>query len=452
MSKTKYIVRCQVCGYTAPKWMGRCPDCGEWNSMVEEPLEPDISLSKGKYPTTAETAQPITSVAVERETRISTTLPELDRVLGGGVVPGSLVLIGGEPGIGKSTLLLQAANHLAGRIGKVLIVSGEESVRQISLRANRLGTLSQDLYLLSEVDVTLIDHQVRAIEPALLVIDSIQTMYHPDIPSAPGSVSQVRECTHYLMRIAKNIHLPTFIVGHVTKEGSIAGPRVLEHMVDTVLYFEGDTYQSFRIVRAVKNRYGSTNEIGIFEMTDAGLIEVANPSALFLSQRPEGSSGSVAIATMEGTRPLLVELQALVTPSHLSMPRRMATGLDYNRLSLLVAVLDRRLGLHLGGEDIYVNVVGGVKVNEPAVDLGIALAVASAHRDLAVPKDLVAIGEIGLAGEVRFVSQLEPRLKEAEKLGFRRAIIPDQELRSKGGLKIDLLRVKNLQQALDYIA
>lgn len=420
--------------------------------MVEEPLEPDISLSKGKYPTTAETAQPITSVAVERETRISTTLPELDRVLGGGVVPGSLVLIGGEPGIGKSTLLLQAANHLAGRIGKVLIVSGEESVRQISLRANRLGTLSQDLYLLSEVDVTLIDHQVRAIEPALLVIDSIQTMYHPDIPSAPGSVSQVRECTHYLMRIAKNIHLPTFIVGHVTKEGSIAGPRVLEHMVDTVLYFEGDTYQSFRIVRAVKNRYGSTNEIGIFEMTDAGLIEVANPSALFLSQRPEGSSGSVAIATMEGTRPLLVELQALVTPSHLSMPRRMATGLDYNRLSLLVAVLDRRLGLHLGGEDIYVNVVGGVKVNEPAVDLGIALAVASAHRDLAVPKDLVAIGEIGLAGEVRFVSQLEPRLKEAEKLGFRRAIIPDQELRSKGGLKIDLLRVKNLQQALDYIA
>ncbi len=451
MSKTKYIVRCQVCGCTAPKWMGRCPDCGEWNSMVEEPLEPDISFSKGKYPATAEAAQPITNVAAEKETRVSTALPELDRVLGGGVVPGSLVLIGGEPGIGKSTLLLQMANQLAGRIGTVLIVSGEESVRQISLRANRLGTLSPDLFLLSEVDVTLIDHQIRTIEPALLVIDSIQTMYHPDIPSAPGSVSQVRECTHYLMRIAKSIHLPTFIVGHVTKEGSIAGPRVLEHMVDTVLYFEGETYQSFRIVRAVKNRYGSTNEIGIFEMTDAGLVEVANPSALFLSQRPEGSTGSVAIATMEGTRPLLVELQALVTSSHLSMPRRMATGLDYNRLSLLVAVLDRRLGLHLGGEDIYVNVVGGVKVNEPAADLGIALAVASAHRDLSVPKDMVATGEVGLAGEVRFVSQLEQRLKEAEKLGFKRAIIPDQELRVKSRLKLDLLRVKNLQQALDYI-
>jgi len=419
--------------------------------MVEEPLEPDISFSSRRL-APSEQAQPITEIAVEKESRISTGLPELDRVLGGGVVPGSLVLIGGEPGIGKSTLLLQMANQLAGRIGRVLIVSGEESVRQISLRANRLGVLSPDLLLLSEVDVTMIDHQVRMLEPQLLVIDSIQTMFHPDIPSAPGSVSQVRECTHYLMRIAKSIHLPTFIVGHVTKEGSIAGPRVLEHMVDSVLYFEGDNYQSFRIIRAVKNRYGATNEIGIFEMTDAGLIEVTNPSALFLSQRPENSSGSIVIATMEGTRPLLVELQALVTDSHLSMPRRMATGLDYNRLNLMVAVLDRRFGVRLGQEDIYVNVVGGVKVNEPAADLGIALAVASAHKDLVVSPDVIAIGEVGLAGEVRFVNQLEHRLKEAAKLGFRRAIIPDQELKNPGSLKLDLLRAKNLGQALDYLS
>jgi DNA repair protein RadA/Sms len=420
--------------------------------MVEEPLDPGISSSstRGSF-APGEKAQPITDVVVEHETRIPTGLNELDRVLGGGVVPGSLVLIGGEPGIGKSTLLLQAAHELSGRIGKVLVVSGEESVRQISLRANRLGTLKPDLFLLSEVDVTLIDSQVKALQPGLLIIDSIQTMFHPDVASAPGSVSQVRESTHYLMRLAKGSGIPTFIVGHVTKDGSIAGPRVLEHMVDTVLYFEGDNYQSFRIVRAVKNRYGSTNEIGIFEMTDAGLIEVANPSALFLSQRPEHSPGSVVIATVEGTRPLLVELQSLVSESHLSMPRRMATGLDFNRIALIVAVLDRRFGMRLGSEDIYVNVVGGVKVNEPAADLGIALAIASAHRDNTVPADCVAIGEIGLAGEVRFVNQLEQRLKEAEKLGFKRAIIPDQELRG-AKIGLELFRAKNLGQALDYIS
>ncbi|MDI6717219.1 MAG: DNA repair protein RadA [Actinomycetota bacterium] len=451
MSKVKYIIRCQVCGHTAPKWMGRCPDCGEWNSMVEEPAEPDISLSARNL-SRLEEAQPITDVKAEKETRISTDLAELDRVLGGGVVPGSLVLIGGEPGVGKSTLLLQAANHLANKIGTVLMVSGEESTHQISLRANRLGTLSPNLMLLSEIDVTLVSHQVKLIEPALLVIDSIQTMYHPDVASAPGSVSQVRECTHYLMRIAKNSQLPIFIVGHVTKDGSIAGPRVLEHMVDTVLYFEGENYQSFRIIRAVKNRYGSTNEIGIFEMTDSGLTEVVNPSALFLSQRPEDSSGSVVIATMEGTRPLLVELQALVAPSYLSMPRRMATGLDHNRLSLLVAVLDRRVGLHLGQDDIYVNVVGGVKIGEPAADLGIVLAVASAHKNIIVPKDLLVIGEIGLAGEVRFVSQLEQRLKEAAKLGFRRALVPDQDTKGIDISSLELVRVKDIHQAIDYIA
>jgi DNA repair protein RadA/Sms len=368
------------------------------------------------------------------------------------VVPGSLVLIGGEPGIGKSTLLLQTAHRLTGTIGKVLLVSGEESTGQISLRAKRLGAMADDLLVLSEVDVTIIDRHVREIQPGLLIIDSIQTMFHPDVPSAPGSVGQVRECTHYLMRIAKGTNMPTFIAGHVTKDGSIAGPRVLEHMVDTVLYFEGDNYQSFRIVRAVKNRYGSTNEIGIFEMTDGGLVEVVNPSAWFLSQKPVGSSGSTVIATMEGTRPLLVELQALVTASHLSVSRRMATGLDYNRLVLMTAVLDRRCGIHLGTEDIYVNVVGGVKVNEPATDLGIALAVASAHRDIAIPSDTVVVGEVGLASEIRFVSQIEARLKEATKLGFARAIIPDQEIRSLNGIELDLLRAKNLHQALDIVS
>jgi DNA repair protein RadA/Sms len=451
MSKTKYIVRCQACGCTAPKWLGRCPDCGEWNTMVEERLESDSSLSKSLNDP-LEIARPVTEIAIDKEMRISTGYAELDRVLGGGVVKGSLVLIGGEPGIGKSTLLLQTAHRLTSHVGKVLIVSGEESTSQISLRAKRLDAVADDLLILSEVDVTLIDRHMRDIKPGLLVIDSIQTMFHPDLPSAPGSVSQVRECTHYLMRLAKGMDIPTFIVGHVTKDGAIAGPRVLEHMVDTVLYFEGDNYQSFRIVRAVKNRYGSTNEIGIFEMTDSGLVEVANPSALFLSQKPVGSSGSTVIATMEGTRPLLVELQALVTTSYLSMPRRMATGVDINRLSLMVAVLDRRCGLHLGSEDIYVNAVGGVKVNEPAVDLGIALAVASAHRDLAISTDLIVIGEIGLAGEVRHIGQLEPRLKEAAKLGFTRAIIPEQDLRGSSIAEIELLRAKNLGQAIDFVS
>ncbi|MBI4734337.1 MAG: DNA repair protein RadA [Rubrobacteridae bacterium] len=417
MSKVKYIVRCQACGCTAPKWLGRCPDCGEWNTMDEEPLESGSSRS-GNPGKKLDDVKPITEISIEKETRLSTGYSELDRVLGGGVVKGSLVLIGGEPGIGKSTLLLQTAYRLADSAGKVLIVSGEESTGQISIRAKRLGANSDNLLVLSEVDVTSIDRYVRDIMPGLLVIDSIQTMFHPDLPSAPGSVSQVRECTHYLMRLAKGIDIPTFIVGHVTKDGAIAGPRVLEHMVDTVLYFEGDNYQTFRIVRAVKNRFGSTNEIGIFEMTDAGLVEVTNPSALFLNQKPIGSSGSTVIATIEGTRPLLVELQSLVTTSYLSMP---------------------------------------VKVNEPAADLGIALAVASAHRDIAIPADMIAIGEIGLSGEVRHIGQLETRIKEAVKLGFSRAIIPDQDLRTLNdsvikGMGMELLKAKNLAQAIDYIS
>lgn len=450
MSKIKYLVRCQACGCTAPKWMGRCPDCGEWNTMVEEPIESGISRSKaGLAP--AESPQPVTSIAADAEARVPTGMPEFDRVLGGGVVPGSLVLIGGEPGIGKSTLLLQVAHALGERLGTVLIASGEESPRQISLRAKRLGALSEKLLLLSETDVTVLEQQIRHTEPALLIVDSIQTMFHPDLPSAPGSVGQVRECTHYLMRIAKQTHLPIFIVGHVTKDGSIAGPRVLEHMVDTVLYFEGDNYHSFRIVRAVKNRFGSTNEIGIFEMTEAGLMEVTNPSAQFLSQRPDCPSGSIVVATVEGTRPLLVELQALVSSSYLTMPRRMATGYDHNRLSLIVAVLDRRVGLHLGQEDIYLNVAGGIKISEPAADLAVAIAIASSHKDIPIDKELVAIGEVGLTGEVRYVSQLEARLKEASKLGFKRAIVPDQEVRSKSGLGIELLKAKSVRAALDLV-
>jgi DNA repair protein RadA/Sms len=420
--------------------------------MVEERQEPDILHSKGSSRAPLEEVLPITEVAIEKEMRVPTGFSELDRVLGGGVVPGSLVLIGGEPGIGKSTLLLQTAHRLTGALKKVLIVSGEESASQISLRAKRLNATAEDLLVLSEVDVTQIDRYVRDIKPGLLVIDSIQTMFHPDMASAPGSVSQVRECTHYLMRLAKGSDIPTFIVGHVTKDGAIAGPRVLEHMVDTVLYFEGDNYQSFRIVRAVKNRFGSTNEIGIFEMTDSGLIEVANPSALFLNQKPIGSSGSTVIANMEGSRPLLVELQALVSTSYLSMPRRMATGLDHNRLSLMIAVLDRRCGMHLGSEDIYVNVVGGVKVNEPAADLGIALAIASAHRDLAIPADMIVVGEIGLAGEIRHIGQLEPRIKESAKLGFKKAVIPDQETRGLDKLDMEITKVKSLSQALDLIS
>jgi DNA repair protein RadA/Sms len=420
--------------------------------MVEERQEPDILHSKGFSGAPLEEVLPITEVAIEKEMRVPTGFSELDRVLGGGVVPGSLVLIGGEPGIGKSTLLLQTAHRLTGSLKKVLIVSGEESTSQISLRAKRLNATAEELLVLSEVDVTQIDRYVRDIKPGLLVIDSIQTMFHPDMASAPGSVSQVRECTHYLMRLAKGSDIPTFIVGHVTKDGAIAGPRVLEHMVDTVLYFEGDNYQSFRIVRAVKNRFGSTNEIGIFEMTDSGLLEVTNPSALFLNQKPVGSSGSTVIATMEGSRPLLVELQALVSTSYLSMPRRMATGLDHNRLSLMIAVLDRRCGMRLGSEDIYVNVVGGVKVNEPAADLGIALAIASAHRDLAIPADMIVAGEIGLAGEIRHIGQLEPRIKEAAKLGFKKAVIPDQETRGLDKLDMEIIKVKSLSQALDLIS
>ncbi|MCL5292199.1 MAG: DNA repair protein RadA [Actinobacteria bacterium] len=451
MAKIRYVARCQVCGYTAPKPLGRCPDCGEWGSMAEEPLDLTPTSSLRRAIGLSEEPRPITGIADEPEERFPTGLAEFDRVLGGGVVPGSLVLIGGEPGVGKSTLLIQAANEMARKSGPVLLVSGEESARQIGVRARRLGTLAHDLFILAEIDIKEIARGAEEMNPALLVVDSIQTMFDSDISSAPGSVSQVREATGHLMRLAKRTGLPVFIVGHVTKEGSIAGPRLLEHIVDTVLYFEGDRHQSFRIIRAVKNRYGSTNEIGVFEMTDRGLIGVTDPSAFFLSQRPEGATGSIAVPTMEGTRPIVVELQALVTLSHLAVPRRMTSGLDYNRLCLTLAVLERRVGLNLGKDDVYVNAVGGVKVGEPAVDLAAALAVASAHKDIPIPADMVAIGEVGLAGEVRFVSQLERRLKEAAKLGFKHAIIPAQAGEQFGNIGLEILTAKTLTKAIGFL-
>lgn len=444
MKAPRFINRCQQCGYTSHQWLGRCPECGEWNTFAEEAVAPESAEGKtvslgGASP------ESITKISLKESTRFSTGLTELDRVLGGGVVPGSLVLIGGEPGIGKSTLLLQSSHLISGTVGPVLIVSGEESLPQIRIRAERLGSLSDGLMVLSETDIGAIEREIDKLKPAAVVIDSIQTMFHSDMASAPGSVGQVRECTHQLVRIGKSLGLPIFIIGHVTKEGAIAGPRVLEHMVDTVLYFEGERTQSYRIVRAIKNRYGSTDEVAVFEMRDSGLTEVANPSAAFLSDRGVAASGSVVVDALEGTRPFLVELQALVVPTNLAYPRRVASGIDYNRLSLIVAVLERRAAVRLGTQDIYINVAGGLKVDEPAADLGIALAVASALKDKPIRSDLVVFGEVGLGGEVRKVAQAEKRLKEAAKLGFSEALAAPSEAKASG---IKLTQVGTVRDAI----
>lgn len=426
--------------------MGKCPDCGAWNSFVEEAV---VKAPRGGLVRSSGEAVPIASIESGPEDRFTCGMPELDRVLGGGVVPGSLVLIGGDPGIGKSTLLLQAMSNLSRSAGRVLYASGEESAAQTRLRGERLGALSDDLYVLSETSIEHILAQVKEVHPRVLVVDSIQTVYTSSLESAPGSVSQVRECAALLMKMAKGQGIPVFIVGHVTKEGSIAGPRVLEHLVDTVLYFEGDRGHSFRILRAVKNRFGPTNEIGVFEMRDEGLAEVANPSELFLSQRPVGVAGSVVVATMEGTRPLLVEFQGLVTGTSIGIPRRTTLGVDHNRLALLVAVLEKKVGLHLSGQDIYLNAAGGVRVNEPAADLGMVIAVASSHLDRVVPPEMVVVGEVGLAGEVRDVSQVELRIREAAKLGFTRCIIPRTGRVLKGLDGIELITVRSVEEALD---
>ncbi|GAA0380722.1 DNA repair protein RadA [Bacillus horti] len=425
--KTKYV--CQECGYESPKWMGKCPGCNTWNTMVEE-LEPTrTAAGKGAFRTGAALSSksvPITDIQTEDEARILTSIQEINRVLGGGIVPGSLVLVGGDPGIGKSTLLLQLSGILAQQEHKVLYVSGEESLRQTKMRADRLHMSSKQLHVLAETDVTHIEKQIEEQQPKVVIIDSIQTVYQEEITSAPGSVAQVRECTAAFMRIAKTKGIAIFLVGHVTKEGSIAGPRLLEHMVDAVLYLEGERHHTYRILRAVKNRFGSTNEIGIFEMKDIGLTEVQNPSEMFLEQRAMGAAGSTVIASIEGTRPVLVELQALVSPTSFGTPRRMATGVDHHRVSLIMAVLEKRVGLLLQNQDAYINVAGGVRLNEPALDLGIAVSIASSFRDKPTSPYDIIIGEIGLTGEVRGVSRIEQRVLEARKLGFKRAIIPEK--------------------------
>lgn len=424
MAKAKIIYACQSCGHQSPKWLGKCPDCNQWNTLVEEKIErashPRGELALGA----AEVASPVSEISAAEKPRVTSGIKEFDRVLGGGLVRGSVVLIGGDPGIGKSTLLLQAFAALSQTGHTCLYVSGEESRQQIKMRAERIGITSSELLLLSETSLERILDQIQMVHPRVLVIDSIQTIFTSSLPSAPGSIGQVRECSGAIIVLAKKKGLSTFLIGHVTKDGSIAGPRVLEHMVDTVLYFEGEGGHNFRILRAVKNRFGSTNEIGVFEMKEAGLREVSNPSEIFLMERPLGVPGSVVVCSMEGTRPILIELQALVSPSFLAVPRRTTIGVDHNRVALLTAVLEKKMGIQLFNQDIFVNVAGGVRVNEPAVDLGIVAAVASSYQEKAIDPKTVLLGEIGLAGEVRGIAQAEARVKEASKLGFERCILP----------------------------
>ncbi|HWI48655.1 MAG TPA: DNA repair protein RadA [Rummeliibacillus sp.] len=447
--KTKFF--CNSCGYESPKWLGRCPGCGEWNTMVEE-VEVVSKGPRGAFQHSTNVSQkatPIISVESEEAPRIETELKELNRVLGGGVVPGSLILIGGDPGIGKSTLLLQVSALLSNKGHRVLYISGEESVRQTKLRAERLGVKSPELYIYSETNLEFLNQTIEEVQPKFVIVDSIQTVYHPNVTSAPGSVSQVRECTAEFMRIAKTKNIAIFLVGHVTKEGQIAGPRILEHMVDTVLYFEGERHHTYRILRSQKNRFGSTNEIAIFEMLQNGLKEVLNPSELFLQERSQGTPGSTVVASMEGTRPILVEIQALVTPSSFNYPKRMATGVDQNRISLLMAVLEKRMGMLLQAQDAYIKVAGGVKLDEPAIDLAVLVSIVSSFRDIAAKPMDCYIGEVGLTGEVRRVSRIEQRVQEAAKLGFKRAIVPASNL---GGWDypsdIEVLGVDTVNQAL----
>ncbi|GGD03706.1 DNA repair protein RadA [Thalassobacillus devorans] len=429
MAKKKSKFVCQECGYESAKWMGKCPACHQWNTLVEEVISKDPARHVFQADSsTSKKPEKITAIQSGKEPRITTKMPELNRVLGGGIVPGSLVLIGGDPGIGKSTLLLQVSSQLADKGMPVLYISGEESARQTKLRAERLSINSEELYVLPETNLAEVVNQIESIDPKFVVIDSIQTIYREEVTSAPGSVSQVRECTSELMRVAKSKGIPIFIVGHVTKEGSIAGPRLLEHMVDAVLYFEGEQHHTFRILRGVKNRFGSTNEMGIFEMKEKGLEEVDNPSEIFLEERSQGAAGSTIVASMEGTRPVLVEIQALISPTTFGNPRRMATGLDHNRVPLLMAVLEKRVGLLLQNQDAYLKVAGGVKLDEPAIDLAVAISIASSFRNQASKADDVVVGEVGLTGEIRRVARIEQRVQEAAKLGFKRVIIPQKNL------------------------
>lgn len=444
-------MRCSECGYYSPRWMGRCPGCGEWGSFVADADGKDRGKA-GTAPTGAGTPPlALTEVPVTGETRYTSGIAEMDRVLGGGVVPGAVVLCGGDPGIGKSTLLLQSAGRVGAASGPVLYVTGEESGLQVRLRAERLGVVQPGVFLAPETDIEIIERHIEAVKPVMVIIDSIQSVFLSALAAAPGSVGQVRECTLRLTRVAKATGIPILLVGHVTKEGVLAGPRTLEHMVDTVLYLEGERHQGFRILRGVKNRFGSTNEIGIFEMTARGLVEVTNPSRLFLSAEGEPVSGAAVVSSMEGTRPIFVEIQALVSPTVFGNPRRMTAGVDYNRVLLMAAVLEKRVGLGLSHQDLYVNAVGGVKLMEPAVDLGIALALASGFRDRPLSPQTVVIGEVGLTGEVRRVPGLDKRLREAAKLGFDRAVTPAVNKAGPAVAGIKVHGVRTLPEALELL-
>lgn len=452
----KSVFFCQNCGYESSKWMGQCPACHQWNTFVEEvvsvkPAAPAAGRLSGSGRARM-TPKSLSEISLDQGNRITTGIGELDRVLGGGIVKGSLILIGGDPGIGKSTLLLQVCRHISDRGIHVLYVSGEESLQQIKMRAVRIGRFRDELKLLAETDLGDIESVIGQTRPELVIIDSIQTMYNESVSSSPGSVSQVRESTGVLLRIAKSMQIPIFIVGHMTKDGTVAGPRVLEHMVDTVLYFEGEKRESYRILRAAKNRFGSTNEIGVFEMRAEGLAEVANPSEYMLEGRPEGASGSVVACSMEGTRPIMIEIQALVSSSNFNYPRRTANGTDFNRVNLLMAVLEKRAHINLSRDDAYINITGGVRMSEPAVDLGIVLAIASCKRDVPVDPSAVVFGEVGLSGEIRSVSMAEQRVREAKKLGFRKVILPKASMRSLSRMKedsdLELLPVSTVSEAI----
>lgn len=458
MAKVKSVFFCKECGYESAKWMGQCPSCHAWNTITEEVIKAgNRGESKGKIG--KEPAKPtmLSEISLTEKDRITCGIGELDRVLGGGIVPGSLVLVGGDPGIGKSTLLLQMCRSLSSKGHSLLYISGEESLKQIKMRADRLGHFEKDMLLLCETNLSEIENVIRSRTPEVVIIDSIQTMYDENVSSAPGSVSQVREATAVLLQLSKSLGVSIFIVGHVTKEGTVAGPRVLEHMVDTVLYFEGERHASYRLLRGVKNRFGSTNEIGVFEMQQEGLVEVKNPSEYMLSGRPENASGNITACTMEGTRPILIEIQALVCQTNFGIPRRQVSGADLNRLNLLMAVLEKRLGLSLGNCDAYVNMAGGMKITEPAVDLGIAMAIVSSFMNQPLDDKMIAIGEVGLSGEVRAVSMMEQRVTEIAKMGFTTCVVPKvsmdrlKEFKTNQGNPVEFIPVESVKDAIKYI-
>ena len=453
MAKVKTQFVCQSCGYQAPKWLGKCPGCQNWNTFVEERVIDEKAPERDLLGMEMETVPvPITEISAEEKGRFQIGIGEFDRVLGGGIVFGSVVLVGGDPGIGKSTLLLQMMHRLASSGKKVLYVSGEESLQQTKMRAERLGVSSDQLFVLSETSLEKILQEIQKLSPSTVVVDSIQTIYSSDLTTPPGSIGQVREASSRLLYLAKHLSIPIFLIGHVTKEGFIAGPKVLEHMVDTVLYIEGEANHSFRILRAVKNRFGSTNEIGVFEMKDSGLVEVLSPSEFFLSERSQPASGSVVVPSLEGSRPILVELQSLVVSTNFGIPRRTAQGIDANRISLLVAVMEKRLGFHLFSHDIFVNIVGGIRIEEPGADLGVIAAIASSFRDKLIDPEMVVFGEVGLGGEVRGISQSEVRVKEAARLGFKRCLLPKQNQEKIKGIKhIELIGVRTVQEAMKIL-